>query len=83
MAKFKVWWPDRGQIQDGAPVFVAHDYEDAAAQWADWYDGHTADYSIVGGEDAEVVVESVADGVQVNLTVRGEMTRVYRASQRR
>jgi hypothetical protein len=43
LRKYKVWWPEQGQTKDDARVFDAFDHEDAAAAWADWYDGYSAD----------------------------------------
>jgi hypothetical protein len=81
--KFKVWYPDVGGDRDDARTVEACDHEHAAQLWAHWYDGYSAEYSIVGGSDAAVIVEAVADGVQMAFTVSGEMTRSYRAAQRR
>lgn len=79
---FTVWWPDRGQAREDGHQLKAFDTEDAAAGWAHWYDYHSNDYAIVGGEIAEVMV---AKGTRedanepVRVTVSGEMTRSYRA----
>ena len=54
--KYKVWWPDQGQTKDDARVFEGFDHEHAASEWAEWYDHHSAEYSIVGGTAAEVQV---------------------------
>lgn len=78
---FKVWWPDRGQEMDDATTVKAFDAEDAAKKWADWYDYHSNDYSIVGGESAEVLVLGEDEIVPAPVTVHGEMTRTYRARQ--
>lgn len=78
MPLFKVWCPDYGQSVEDAKTVNNFDAESAAADWAHWYDGYSADYSIVGGEGAEVL--ALEDGKQAPVTVRvsGEMTRAYR-----
>jgi hypothetical protein len=78
---YKVWWPDRGQDPDDALRVKAFDAEDAAKKWADWYDYHSNDYAIVGGESADVMVLGDDEFVPAIITVHGEMTRSYRASQ--
>ena len=77
---YKVWWPDRGQELYDAQTIKAFDHEDAAKKWADWYDYHSNDYSIVGGEAAEVWVLEEGEFVPRPVTVHGEMTRSYRAA---
>lgn len=78
---YRVWWPDRGQDPDDALRVKAFDAEDAAKKWADWYDYHSNDYAIVGGESAEVLVLGDDEFVPAIITVHGEMTRSYRARQ--
>ena len=56
LRKYKVWWPDCDQTKDDARVFEGFDHEHAASEWAEWYDHHSAEYSIVGGTAAEVQV---------------------------
>lgn len=79
MPLFKVWWPDRGQDQEDGRTVNAFDAEGAAGKWADWYDHHSNDYAIVGGEAAEVKVCEEGTTQAVSVTVYGEMTRSYRA----
>lgn len=79
MPVFKVWWPDLGQSQDDARPVRAFDHEDAAAKWADWYDHHSNDYAIVGGEVAEVMVLHEGETAPISVRVFGEMTRSYSA----
>ena len=50
--KYDVWCPDLGSGPEDAMAFEAFDAEHAAAEWAYWEDGHSADYWIVGGQDA-------------------------------
>jgi len=79
MPIFKVWWPLMGQQQSDGAMFQARDEETAASRWGEWYDGHSAEYSIVGGQDADVLVLADGGTDPVKVTVVGEMTRSYRA----
>ena len=76
---YNVWWPDRGQTFDDSKKVMAWDAEGAASKWADWYDYHSNDYAIVGGESAEVLVLEEGHTEPKKVTVHGEMTRSYRA----
>jgi hypothetical protein len=61
---------------------MAYSAEDAAVRWAAWDDASSADYSIVGGSPAEVVVLDGRDGTtEYRFTVYGEPCPVYRAHQ--
>lgn len=81
MPLFKVWWPDRAQTREDGRIVNSYDAEGAASLWADWYDYHSSDYSIVGGEAAEVMVLEEGRTEPVAVTVFGEMTRSYRARE--
>ena len=76
---YRVWWPEQGQERDDAMRVKAWDAEDAAAKWADQYDYQSNDYSIVGGQSADVLVAEGDDDQPIAVTVHGEMTRSYRA----
>ena len=80
---FKVWWPDRGQGLEDATTVQAFDAEEAAKKWANWYDYHSNNYAIVSGESAEVWVLGEDEIVPLPVTVSGEMTRSYRARERK
>lgn len=75
--KFKVWWPEQGQTKDDARVFEGFDHEHAAAELAEWYDHHSADYSIVGGEAAEVQVLREDESSARSVLVTGQLSRTY------
>ena len=77
MPMFRVWWPDRGQEQLDGPEVKAFDHEEAAKKWADWYDNRSADYAIVGGELAEVLVLGEGDAEPKRLSVYGYTDRRY------
>ena len=80
---WRVWCPDRGATkEDGRKVF-AHSAEAAAVEWAEWDDASSADYTIVGGTPADVVVAEDRDGApEHRFTVSGESSPVYRARER-
>lgn len=75
--KYKVWWPDRNQKREHANYFDATDHEHAAELWADWYDGYSADYCIVNGESADVLVASDDEGTPTAVSVTGAAVREY------
>lgn len=79
MPMFKVWWPERGQEKDDAQTFKAFDHIHAAKRWADWYDGYSNDFAIVGGEVAEVMVLQEGCENPDTISVRGYQTREYTA----
>ncbi len=74
--KYQVWCPENGDTESDSRTFEAFDSELAAAYWADWHDGYTADYTIVGGADATVCVQD-ADGAILQFTVSGRMEQAY------
>ena len=75
--KYKVWWPEQGQTKDDAKIFEAFDHEDAAAAWADWYDGYSADFLIVGGETPTVQVLREDETTALAVLVMGQTARTY------
>jgi len=75
--KYKIWWPDQGQTKDDARVFEGFDHEHAASEWAEWYDQHSAEYSIVGGTAAEVQVLREDEETARAVLVTGELSRTY------
>lgn len=77
--KFDVWCPDLGSGPEGARVFEAFDAEHAATEWADWEDGYSADYWIVGGQDARVCVRKHGGGDVHEFLVQGRTERAYSA----
>jgi len=75
--KYKVWWPDQDQTKDDARVFEGFDHEHAASEWAEWYDHHSAEYSIVGGTAAEVQVLREDEETARTVLVTGQLSRTY------
>ena len=74
--KYQVWCPENGQDEADSRTFEACDAELAASEWAHWYDGWTADYTIVGGTDATVWVRD-EKGAILRFTVSGRTERAY------
>ena len=74
--KYQVWCPDNGDTEADSRTFEAYDAELAASEWAHWYDGWTADYTIVGGTDATVWVRD-EKGAILRFTVSGRTERAY------
>lgn len=78
--KFKVWWPEIGQTQEDSKTWVGVDHRQVARIWADWYDYYSADYLIVGGQNAEVQVLKEGDTEPVTVHVSGWTSREYTAA---
>jgi hypothetical protein len=76
---FYVWNPDHSDGNDTRKTF-ASDAEDAVEEWAERDDADSAEYSIVGGEDAEVCVKDGAGNV-TRWRVSGESMPSYSATQ--
>ena len=77
-----VWCPERDQCKEDGKRVVATYAEAAAVKWAERDDADSADYSIVGGNDATVMVAEDRDGApEQRFTVSGESCPVYRARQ--
>lgn len=73
---FKVHLTDwHGEDEPGDSI-MAIDAEEAAAKWADSFDGDCNDYGIVGGKDVIVTVTDEA-GWQQRVSVSGESRAVY------
>ena len=75
---FLVWCPARGSDVDDARVQMAYGSEQAACLWAERDDAASADYTIVGGNPASVIVRD-PDGVDHAITVSGESQPYYSA----
>ena len=65
------------QTKDDARVFEGFDHEHAASEWAEWYDHHSAEYSIVGGTAAEVQVLREDEDTARAVLVTGQLSRTY------
>jgi len=73
--KYHVWCPDIGDDENGKTIKAAS-AEDAAAIWARREDAESADYWIVGGDGATVIVRNEF-GVEKVIRVRGEQCIEY------
>jgi hypothetical protein len=70
---YLVWKPDEGGTREDARRFDGFDHEDAAKRWAAWDDAHSADYTIVGGQPAEVCLAEDRPGSEPRrFVVHGE-----------
>ena len=77
---YLVWCPDRGATKEDGRRVLAYDPSSAATRWAEWDDASSADYTIVGGTPADVVVAEDRDGApEHRFTVTGESCPIYRA----
>ena len=79
MEKYLVWCPEFGSGPDDGREIMAHDHEDAACIWARSEDADGADYWIVGGDGASIVVRDPG-GDEKALRVTGETIIQYRVS---
>ncbi len=70
----------RIQMAEDARRIVAYNPESAATAWAGWDDASSADYTIVGGTDTDVLVAEDREGsAEWRFTVSGESVPSYRA----
>lgn len=77
---WRVWCPDRGSDKEDGMLVAAFTAESAATKWAERDDAESADYSIVSGNDARVIVAEDRDGApEHRFVVSGESCPVYRA----
>ena len=82
--EYIVWRPDYGQTQEDGRHIDATDSERACHLWAQREDSESADYSIVSGTPAEVLVMLAEEGAPVEaFTVYGESMPHYRAHAKR
>jgi len=79
---YRVWCPERGAIKEDGRRIVAHCPGYAVERWAEWDDAASADYTIVGGSPAVVLVAEDRDGAtEHEYTVSGETVAQYRARE--
>ena len=82
MGRYIVWRPEDGE-PDGTTVVLAVDAAEAATAWAHITDS-LGDYSIVGGNDASVLVRDLDEPTEpTSWTVTGYMAREYAARPRK
>jgi hypothetical protein len=80
--KFKVWCPDTGGTEDDARSVEAISATGAAEEWAAEDDWRSAEYAIVGGTPAVVMVRA-PDGQLTEWRVEGQALPSYVAYHRR
>ena len=72
-------WREDSEREDAKRVKASYP-EQAARTWAEWADGWSADYTIVGGQEERVFVALDANGSEPEMfEVRGESMPVYYA----
>jgi hypothetical protein len=76
------WSPDDGQTEADARPVAASSPEAAAEWWAEADDRESADYSIVRGNDALVMVTSDDGGPPLAFIVEGRAVPCYTAKRR-
>lgn len=77
---YRVWCPDRGSTKEDGMRVAAFSPESAALKWAERDDADSADYLIVRGNDATVLVaEDREDAPEHRFVVSGESRPVYSA----
>jgi hypothetical protein len=75
-----VWCPERGQDREDGRSVDAHSAAAAAERWAEQDDARSADYMIVRGNDATVLVAADCEGsTEHKFIVSGESRPEYRA----
>lgn len=80
MTKYLVWRPENGQEPEDGTVLDSHDANSAVCKWAERYDADGADYLIVRGVEATVIVRAVnKPAKQYEMIVSGESVPSYRA----
>jgi len=83
VTKYLVWRPEYSQEPEDGVVIDAYDANAAACKWAERDDQRSADYMIVGGTDATVMVRAVNNPAQqFEMIVSGESMPHYRARVR-
>lgn len=80
MKKYLVWCPELGSGPEDGRDIMAIDHEHAACIWARKEDAESAEYWIVGGSGASVVVRD-PDGDEVTLRVTGQPDIHYQARE--
>lgn len=74
-----VWCPDYDECEHDAKQMSSADPATAAEEWAEREDWMSAEYQIVGGQDAPIVYVRSPDGTVTRFRVTGESVPVYQA----
>lgn len=81
MPSYLVWQPEAGQTDTNGMRVRAHEAGAAAEMWADADDYASAEYHIVQGHPAAVMVRDVKTGETTEWVVVGESVRRYTATR--
>ena len=73
-----LWRPEYSEKEEDGREVKGYSPHDAAQRWAERDDIRSADYTIVGGNPATVMVRD-SDGTTIELIVSGETISVYAA----
>lgn len=81
MTRYVVWRPDWEQTMGDGKTIEAHSPAAACEHWAEREDADSADYLIVGGNPAELMVTELGTGLPpFRYSVSGEAVPSYRAT---
>ena len=81
MRSYRIWCPDQGETKEAGRLIKANYIEEAVERWAHLEDHESAEYMIVGGSDATVLVFDIEAGTQSTWVVKGESIPSYHARQ--
>jgi hypothetical protein len=77
MGRYRIWCPDLGQEESDAQACTAFDSREAAEEWAEWSDRTSAEYTIAGGTERNVLVRDLDNGEASEWTLTGESVPTY------
>lgn len=81
MTRYVVWRPDYEQTREDGREIEAHSPQAACEKWAEQDDSRSADYLIVRGNSAEVMVAELGSSLPpFRYSVSGESVPSYRAT---
>jgi hypothetical protein len=81
MTRYVVWRPDYEQTREDGKVIEAHSPSAACEKWAEREDADSADYLIVRGNSAELMVAELGSSLPpFRYSVSGETVPSYRAT---
>lgn len=75
--RFVVWHPENGQVEGDGKKVNARDAGEAVETWAEWDDVNSAEYHILSGHPARVMVRDVDSGEASEWIVSGEYMPQY------
>ena len=81
MGQYLVWCHDQTDDPEDGVTIEASDPVAAAELWAEQDDRESAEYWIVGGNEADVTVKDTNDGTETRFIVTGEDIPSYSAKK--